>query len=466
MSYANIAYSLGVLILVIAFAALGPAGLAAARGETVAAQAYLVGAALSALGGGGLVLAFRDARGGGIKSAALFLTLAWCVTPVFAGLPFLALGFSPIDAYFEAASALTTTGAWLSKAGARETLHGALWRAELLWIGGLGSLAAAAAIFTQPEALGVDVPRPPFARDGEISALRAIRVASRRLAPAYVILTAICFALLWLGGAPVSDAMILALSTLSTGGLAPAEGGVHAYRAPVVEATLFAFMLIGAANFTFYWHVLTGRARDARMDGEGIAIVAAAGLGGLVLCVSPGGGGLENLWPNLFAAASAVSTTGYGMAEVDPPLGPMLGLALVGGAAISTAGGLKWARLLVLLRRVREEIWRLNHPSGVLGPTEALGGLSVWIYFSAFTLQFVALILGVAAFGHEFEVAAAAACAAIANTGPLLALAGERTGDYDVFEPAARAILALGMIAGRIGSVAALALFSRAFWRL
>jgi len=76
MSYANIAYSLGVLILVIAFAALGPAGLAAARGETVAARAYLVSAALGALGGGGLVLAFRDARGGGIFTRMRRLALS------------------------------------------------------------------------------------------------------------------------------------------------------------------------------------------------------------------------------------------------------------------------------------------------------------------------------------------------------------------------------------------------------
>ncbi|MEL7029295.1 MAG: hypothetical protein AAGL49_08775, partial [Pseudomonadota bacterium] len=300
----------------------------------------------------------------------------------------------------------------------------------------------------------------------EVSTLRAIRIAARRMAPAYVILTAVCFMLLWMGGAPVSDAMVLALSTLATGGFAPADGGVHAYRAPIVELTMFVFMLIAAANFTFYWHILTGRARDARADGEGLSIVAAVGIGGLLLCFAPGGGGLEALWPNLFAAAGAVSTAGFGFEEGQPPIGLMLGLSLVGGAAISTAGGLKWSRILLLLSRVRDEVWRLNHPRGVVGRGEELGGLTVWIYFAAFTLQFVVGILVIASFGHEFEIAATAACAALSNTGPLLALVGEPGADYDMFEPVVQGVLAAGMIVGRLGSIAALALLSRAFWRI
>ncbi|MEM9749540.1 MAG: potassium transporter TrkG [Pseudomonadota bacterium] len=464
MSYANIFFSLGAIILAIGVAALGPAGLAGAQGAQEAMGAYLACAALCAIVGVGLLLSLRGARGGGVRTATIFLAIAWTLTPAFAATPLIFQGFSPADAYFEAVSALTTTGAWLSPSEARETSYGALWRCELQWLGGLGSLAAAAAVLTQPEILGAEVPRPPFAREGEVSSLKAMRTAARQMAPAYIILTAFCFLFLWNGGADVLSAMLLALSTLATGGFSPEPEGVHVYRSPLVELTLLVFMLIAGANFTFYWHVLTGRTSDARPDKEGFAILGAVGVGALILCVAPGSAGLENIWPNLFAASAMVSTTGYGLVGYSGPSPVLLGLALVGGAAMSTAGGLKWSRLMAMLGRVRDEVWRLNHPSGVLRGEDGLGQMSVWIFFCAYVLVLALLILWTGLFGHSFELSTVAAVAALTNTGPLLFLESA-TGDYADLAPPVRAALAGGMIAGRVGAIAALAMVSRHFWR-
>jgi len=75
------------------------------------------------------------------------------------------------------------------------------------------------------------------------------------------------------------------------------------------------------------------------------------------------------------------------------------------------------------------------------------------------------LLMALSIGGHSFEAAAAAATAALSNTGPLLALAADQTGGYAVFEEPLRWLLLAGMILGRLEAAVALALVNRAFWR-
>ena len=160
---------------------------------------------------------------------------------------------------------------------------------------------------------------------------------------------------------------------------------------------------------------------------------------------------------------SMASTNGYTIGET-PPLVVLLVTAIIGGAAVSTAGGFKILRWLVIMRRAREEIRRLILPSAVFGTRRVANELGVWMHFIVFTLTLALIVAAISAGGYEFEVAATAATAALSNTGPLIYLVGDGEG-FGFFNEPLRWLLLVGMILGRLEAAVALALINRAMSR-
>ena len=168
-------------------------------------------------------------------------------------------------------------------------------------------------------------------------------------------------------------------------------------------------------------------------------------------------------WRHSFLTpASILSTNGMVIGE-PPTMIAALVTGIIGGAAVSTAGGFKILRWLVITRRAREEIWRLISPKAVFGGRRIGNELGVWMHFLVFTLILGGLIVVFAFGGHPLETAAAAAVAALSNAGPLTALVGIE--DYASFGGALRWVLVVGMILGRLEVAVALALINIAFWR-
>lgn len=180
--------------------------------------------------------------------------------------------------------------------------------------------------------------------------------------------------------------------------------------------------------------------------------------------VTAGAGDIVLLGPQLFNAASLVTTNGYMIGE-PPPLLTCLVTAIIGAAAVSTAGGFKVLRWLVIMRRAREELRRLISPGAVFGRRRVANELGVWIHFLVFTMTLAFLLMALSIGGHPFDLAAAAATAALANAGPLISLAADHADGYAVFEEPLRWLLIVGMILGRLEGAVALALVNRAFWR-
>ena len=66
---------------------------------------------------------------------------AWMLIAQFAAVPYLLSGLAPIDAFFEAMSGLTTTGATVLTDFGAHTRAFFLWRSMTQWFGGLGVIA-------------------------------------------------------------------------------------------------------------------------------------------------------------------------------------------------------------------------------------------------------------------------------------------------------------------------------------
>lgn len=400
----------------------------------------------------------------GMRELFLALIMFWGGIPFLAAIPFVIGGMPLVDGWFEAVSALTTTGGWLSDTAAHATGHDMIYRASLQWLGGIVSLATAGAVFVRPEFIGVAPLVPPFSRGESGSFIRAFDRAVWTFLPVYSVITAAGFLCFVFAHVPVVDAATMAMSYISTGGFVPAGGGILSYS-PGAIAIAMVLMCFGAVNFIVVSGLLlsrTGRLRSTK-DEETAAFIILIPMMTLLYWVSAGAGDLDLLIPQIFNAVSILSTNGQIIGE-SPALLPVLVTAVIGGAAVSTAGGVKLLRWLVTIRRTGQELWKLTHPGGVLGRQPHVNELGIWVHTLAFTILMAAIILITAFFGHSLEVSATAAVAAVANAGPLVDLAPQMTADYARFETPLRGFLGLAMIAGRLELVVFMVMLSRRFW--
>lgn len=462
MALTSILRAMAGLLVVLAAGMVAPTILAFADGERTAG-AYLFALATALLFGAGAYAAgLGKQHASGFRGAMIVILIWWIIIPVFAAPPIMAEGLSFSDAYFESVSALTTTGAWLSQESAIATRAGALWRAILQWLGGLGSLAIAAAIFIRPAFIGIDTLLPPFSRGERDSYLRPLRYAVVSFSGVYFAVSLAAFIAIAAAGAPTLDAVIMAMTTASSGGFIPHNEGLAGYSTGV-EAAIFFFTLLGGVNFILLARVMKGE-REKLRDIETGAYLMLVLWAAVLFWITAGAGDVILLAPQLFNAASLVTTNGYLIGEA-PPLLVALITSIIGAAAVSTAGGFKIIRWLVIMRRAREEIRRLITPSAIFGARRVANEFGVWMHFLVFTLTLAGLLLALSLGGHSFDLAAAAATAALSNTGPLIALAGDQANGYAVFQEPVRWLLLAVMILGRLEAAVALALVNRAFWR-
>ncbi len=468
MGYSSIIRAFGGALIFLAVFMTAPLAIALTVGEK-SADDYLFAAAITMFCGGALtVMGGADHKTEDFRGAILFILLWWIIAPIFAGLPFLLAGGTFFDAYFEAVSAMTTTGAWLSVEGARAELAGMFWRALLQWIGGLASLSIAAAIFIRPAFIGIDTLLPPFARGDKDSNIYALRRAAISFGGAYCLFTTGVAVVLASVGAPVWDSIVMALSVAASGGFIPDENGrLTGYSFAVIGA-LAPFIILSGANFVLLARAMRGGV-GRNKDVETRVYVSAVILVGFVMWLAAGAGDLDLIPAQIFNAASLFSTNGVIIGEA-PPLPLALVTVIIGGSAVSTAGGLKILRWLVIFSRIREEIRRLITPNGVFGKSNVANELGVWIHFLVFTMTLGVIILAISLGGHAFPVSSTAAIAALANAGPVIELAvadmaGAQFDGYAMFDAPVRAILCASMILGRLETVVALAIFNAAFWR-
>ena len=479
----RLGYIVGWLLLFLAAAHLPPLLMALADPDPQVAGAFVLSAGAAAFVGGALILSFRVARARRDRRVLFLIPLAgWGGLPLFACLPFLITGHmtSLLDAYFEATSALTTTGATLLPLLDPVPPSLVLWRAVLSWLGGLGTVVAAVALFQVLNVGGLQLiqNRLPHGEGGGV--LERMRGAAVPLLQVYVFISLLCGLMLWATGLEPFDALVLALSTPSTGGFVPRDGALAAYATPLAQGVLIAFMALGAINMTYHWSLLRGRPPGYWRDTEVRYFAALVAMGTLFLWIGgivdrPGGDLADGLGSSLFVAVSALSTTGITPSPTADgvllyPL-VVLSLVFIGGATASTAGGLRLLRMIVLLRHANSELHRLAHPHSVSrirvnGKPAQTGDLrAIWLYGSGVLVVLTVGALVLTALEVPFRTATATALAALATAGPAAMIIDPTFGGYWTLDAVSLAVLCPLMVIGRIEVAILLAVFWRAFWR-
>ncbi|MGB8432776.1 MAG: TrkH family potassium uptake protein [Burkholderiales bacterium] len=431
-----------------------------------------------------LVLATRGRRAElGAPDGFLLVSVGWIAMAAVAAVPLmLALpGLSATDAFFEAMSGLTTTGATVLVN--LDTLPAAinLWRHALQWFGGMGIILLAVAILPL---LGVggrqlykaEVPGPN--KDAKLTP--RIAETAKALWLVYAAITLVCIVALRIAGMSWLDAVCHAFSAMSLGGFSTHDASVGFFDSIAIEAVLTVFMLVAAMNFaTHYVALRRGAFKAYARDSEATTmlglVLGSAGVIGAYLWFT---GTYASFWTALrhatFNVVSIATDCGYASVDFDkwPLFAPlwMLFLSCVSCSSGSTGGGIKMFRTITLFRQAGREMARLVHPNSVaalrIGRTVIPNGVAyaVLAFLHIYTMTVLVLTLTLVASGLDFISALSAVIACINNMGPGLNKVGPAT-NYASLTDFQTWVLAAGMLLGRLELFTVIVLFTRGFWR-
>lgn len=472
-------YLMGCWVLILGGAQLVPLLVAVAQQDQPAASGFLASIMVCLMVGGCLFLGFRSSPRMKVRRLTILLPLVGAISlALCAGMPFLfifpELGFVP--ALFEGVSLITTTGASAYEGAYEGRLSVTLWRVTAAWIGGFVGISTVLSILTAMNSGGLQLHRSPLPYGDSIVGYPRLKSVAITIAPLYSLATLICCSLLMLSGLDLLQALMLAMATISTVGIAP-EGG-HTIGGTGAQLVVAVFMLISMLNWDVMYARLRGMTTKHPQGAETRSLLIVLGAGVLVLVVlafpfSPSG-----LWHAVFSALSALSTTGfvpddYALSQAAAVTGGIVFafLACLGGAVASTSGGLKQLRLIIVYKLGRAEIDRLAHPHGVKslkfqnfsidqGDIEA-----VWLLIGGFVLTMIAGSLALAIMGVDFQAALAMSISALTLSGPLVNLMDPYFSGFSGLTEVDYIILLVLMLIGRVEATLFLALLARSFWR-
>lgn len=413
------------------------------------------------------------------KEGFIITSVIWLLMAFFGGLPLFLSKQLPtlIDAYFEMASGLTTTGASVITDLTKISNPILFWRSFSHFIGGMGVLVLALAVLpeispTSVQAMKAEVPGPEFGK-----LLPKLKSSARILYFIYVILTLILIIVLVIAKMPLFDAVNHAFATAGTGGFGIKNGSVAYYNSSAIEMVLAVGMLVFGVNFNLYYLVLIGRARDAIKSEElkaYLLIVLVATLSIFINISSSYENYLTALKDCFFTVSSLITTTGFATADFDswPAFSRwvLLMVMFFGGCAGSTAGGLKISRVVVAFKSSINAIKKNVNPNRkvpLLFDGKALDKNSEKSIKSYFVLYFVlfGFLVFVTSVGIDDLITSfAAVTATFNNVGPGLGLVGP-TGNYFHLTSFNKIFLSLVMITGRLEIFPVLIFFNPATWR-
>jgi trk system potassium uptake protein TrkH len=413
------------------------------------------------------------------RDALAVVGFGWLLVGLFGALPYYVADIFPhyIDAYFEAVSGFTTTGATVLTD--IESIPKALlfWRMTSHWLGGMGIIVLFVAIFPQ---IGVgakqlfrsEVPGPMT--EGLRPKIKETALALWKI---YACMTASAALLFMLFGMQPFDAICHAFSTLATGGYSTKNASVGHFDSLGLDVITTLFMLLAGVNFTLYFLVLRGRFNALWRNGELRVYLTITLVVSLCIAINISerhDGFFEAMRYASFQTLAVLTGTGFSTDNFDayPAFSKMLLVCLmfVGGCAGSTAGGMKIARIMVVFKVAYQETYRVFRPqarmsvriSGSVVNEEVVR--SILVFFASFILLFALGAIFMSALGLDLITAATSVAACLGNIGPGLARVGAIE-NYAHIPSVGKVFLAFCMMLGRLELGTLLVLLVPDFWR-
>ena len=364
------------------------------------------------------------------REGIMLVVSIWLVTSLMSAFPFYLSHTltNPVDAYFEAMSGLTTTGATMIAPKAYDpngneipiyitnphvpdktyTFYGTvapvrdpnnglilasgveavgkgvlLWRSMLQWLGGLGIVVIFLTVLPALQVGGKFLYQVETSGPVKEGISPRIKETAAKLWKLYLFLTLLEVALIvWTNfDMPLFDAVCISFSNISTGGFSVRNESIASYHSSVTEWIVFVFMIAGSINFSLYFQAIRRKFQKMfvpdfllflAIAAIGCALVSfllvghrKVGLDGIVGVYSIS----DAVREGSFQALSMQTSTGFITANYDQwPFAAqmfMLLLMFVGGMSGSTAGGIKTSRFYILYKIILSRLESIYRPDSV-----------------------------------------------------------------------------------------------------
>lgn len=417
------------------------------------------------------------------RDGFLLVVLIWVTLPLYSTIPLLSNlpGLSFTEAYFEAVSGLTATGATVLSGLDELPPSINVWRTAMHWIGGMGVIVLVVAVLPL---LGVggrqlfkaETPTPM--KDSKLTPRMA--ETAKGLWLVYAIVTVFCVLALRAGGMGWIDALVHAFSVMSLGGMSSHDASLGHFDSLTLELIVMGFALF--AGISFSTHFMAFRMRNLlayRLDNEirwyfGVLGASILGLTGYLLYQGVYPDFLEALRYTAFNTISVATTLGFSTTDFNawPYFAPlyMLFLSSFIASSGSTGGGIKMLRAMLLSKQVYRELIKLIHPSAEIHtkvgrqavPNKIIYAILAFLFI--YVASIVSLSFVLAASGLEVFTAFSAVVAMINNTGPGLGAVGPAS-TYAVLNDFQTWVCSFAMLLGRLELFTLLVVLTPVFWR-
>ena len=416
------------------------------------------------------------------RDAYMVVSLTWVVFSLMGALPFLISGYITnfTDAYFEAISGFTTTGATIVNDVERLPHALLFWRTLSQWVGGLGIVFFTIALL--PSLTGG--PTRIFAAEmtGPIRTKLhpKLSTTAKWIWTIYIFLTLACAGSYLLCGMSPFDAVNYAMTTTATGGFATHNSVASTFATPAMEYVCVLFCFLAGVNFSLlYFSFSKWRPSALFHNAEfrlyfwmvvGCTLAVAA-----ILFIQCDYDAEHALRAGLFQVVSFLTSTG--LFNEDTSSWPhatwiILGVCMfVGACSGSTSGGIKAIRVVILMKNIRNEFSQMIHPNAVLplkvnGQHVSANKRSTLLAFLT-AYMIICIIAGgiLLSAGIDAQNASTILLSCMANVGLSLDQNIGPHMTWTILPVGVKWLCAALMLVGRLEIFTVLILFSRSYWK-
>ena len=443
-------------------------------------EAFLWAIAITVATGAVVTTCVRPRRFDMGKRCGFLLTaMVWVVFSAFGMIPFILsdININVSDAFFEAMSGFTTTGASVidNNAALSHAVH--MWRSLMQWIGGMGIILFTLAVLPMLNSSGG---MQMF--NAEVTGITheklrpRVSSTAKRLWLVYTLLTVLLGFLYWIGPMGAFDSLCHAFSTMSTGGFSTHADSIGAWNSLYIKIVTTVFMFIGGVNFALIFKLSTGHVRSVWQNETFrlylMLILSVFVFFDVALLINSS---VTTDWESLtidplFQIISIMSSTGY-LVEGSENWGNAifsvtLLLMFFGACAGSTSGGAKIDRALLLWKNSRNELYRCIYPNHILSVNSNGRTMSpefvnkVGVFLCLYVLVIVVGGIILSSMGLAVHQAFFSAFSCVSNTG----LSTAETGSFAAVSDGGKWVLSLLMLTGRLEVFTVLVLFTPTFW--
>lgn len=360
----------------------------------------------------------------------LLVLLIWLAAILFSALPFTLSGtLTYSQSVFEITSGYTTTGMTIMDVEALPHVF-LFYRSLTHYIGGVGLVLVLTSAIT--DKLGIKL----FAAEGHDDRLLPnLRKTALFIFAIYTLYIALGTLLYALFGMPLFDALNHAISAVSTGGFSTRAASIAAYNSRPIEIVTIVLMVLGATNFMLHFYLFKRQFKKIIKHFETIFFliysVVFVTLLTLTLNVSYGSGSLRVTSFLFFSTMSSTGLLNGGFdfsAYSSAFIFLLIIVILIGGGIRSTAGGIKFYRVSLLLKSLQwnvgaklrsRNVVKINYIYN-LGTKQKITAKDIVDNNSFVVLYLLLILCGTfifALFGYDLTAALFEVSSLIGNTG-------------------------------------------------